>query len=155
MPHATSRRRFDATAAKAENARSVSVRHLFAAAIAIIWLLPTAMAGAIALHVAFEHHGDHLRASTSHRIDRVEVPGDGHVHSSGDAPHPHPAVMASADAVPRRPLDSTSVPCRSAATGGDSGATPDPALERRARPLFEPPRASGPPLLARLSTLRI
>lgn len=133
----------------------MSVRRLFAVSIAIVWLLPTAMAGAIALHVAFEHHGDHVRASTPHRIDRVEVPGDGHVHSSGDAPHPHPAVVASADAVPRRVLDSTSVPCRSAATGGGSAAVPDPAVGHRTRPLLEPPRASGPPLLARLSTLRI
>jgi hypothetical protein len=133
----------------------VSVRRLFAVAIALVWLLPTAMAGAIALHVAFEHHADDPHASTLHRLDRAELAGDGHVHSTGDVPHHHPPVAAPADAVPRRVLDPGSLPCRSAEAAGGSTAALDPALERRARPLLEPPRASGPPLLARLSTLRI
>lgn len=133
----------------------MSARRLFVATIAIAWLLPMAITGAIALHAAFEHHGDEHHGEKSHRIDLLEVAEHGHARAAGDAPHQHSTVVASADAVARRALDSTSIPSRTAENAAGRSAEPDAALECHTRKLLEPPKASGPPLLARLSTLRI
>lgn len=143
----------------------MTARRLLVVAVAVAWLLPGTMAGAIALHVAFEHAGGHDHEATSHRVEVVALAEDGRVHAGrvhagrfhagGELPHQHSAVVTAADLAIRRGLGSPTRDPGVASIATWTGRVGVDARAPAARPLSEPPRASGPPLLARLSTLRI
>ncbi len=114
------------------------------------WLLPSLVSAAVTLHVALEHStsGGHHRVPAGSA--RAALPG--HQHGDTELPHRHAAVL---DVCRFAAPQMVSGP--SPATGGEflSARTPanaDPALRVNLPP---PRRDSGPPLLARLSTLRI
>ncbi len=132
----------------------MTARPLLVAVVAVVWLLPATMVGAIALHVAFEHPVGHDHEGTPNLAELASLAEHGHYHSAGEIPHRHSAVVATADAAVRRVLDSaTHATFASSATLApeDDVDNQEPA----AQTLSGPPRESGPPLLARLSTLRI
>jgi len=139
--------RIDAFAASRENAGLVRARRLVALIAAAVWVTPAALAGAVALHVALDHH--HHGEPAAPLAAAVALPGeavvghDGHEHRiEGDA---SPALRASrAIVAPPAAGDLVTVE-------GPLAAAPAVALAATVPP---PPRA-GPARLALLSTLRI
>lgn len=135
----------------------MTVRRLLALALASTWLLPVAVAGGVALHVALEHgHGegppDRLAHSADHAGAISDLLVEGHLHSDSGDDHAH-AVAPAADPGLRSGRPLVAQPPTAALDGTDPlvgrgapahGSAPSP-----------PPRGAGPPLLALLSTLRI
>lgn len=133
----------------------MSARRLLAAAVAFAWLLPALVAGAVALHVAFEHPVDRSHHRTLEPVAAATLAEPDHAHQASEMPHDHSTVVAAGGVAMRRALDSathaaavgaTEVPIFQIAAGASMPA---------AKTLEGPPKASGPPLLARLSTFRI
>ncbi|GMU66837.1 MAG: hypothetical protein AMXMBFR36_31110 [Acidobacteriota bacterium] len=136
----------------------MTARRLFVLALAATWLLPVAVAGGVALHVALEHghghgHGDHPPAQAADHAGAIsDLLVVGHLHSHSGDDHAH-AVAPAADAGLRsgRPLVA---PTPAAALDGSDPLVGSGAPARGSVP-SPPPRRAGPPLLALLSTLRI
>ncbi len=128
----------------------MSVRRLLVTVAAVAWLLPAATAGAMALHVAFEHPVGQPLEATAHVVAPA---GHGPFFAPTELPHQHSAMAGAADLAMRRSLGS---PTNDSTT---SFIATGPLYPRRAadsaRALLGPSRGSGPPRLARLSALRI
>ena len=131
----------------------MTVRRLLVAAVVFTWLLPAAMAGAIALHVAFEHAGDHDHEATHGLVDSMALAEYPHLASPAELPHDHSAVVVVAYLPARHTIASSTHenPCGAVLPPWLGVDLEELAVRSRARP----PRTSGPPLLAQLSTLRI
>lgn len=132
----------------------MTARRFLIATVAVAWLFPATTAAAIALHVALEHEGGHGHEATPHVAELPAAVEPGHFHSADGLPHQHSAVAVPAEVAVRRAPGSLSdsTVASGAAWAPWVGVGPE---EAAARPPARPPRASGPPLLARLSTLRI
>lgn len=135
----------------------MTARRLFALALAATWLLPVALAGGVALHVALEHgHDDGHHDQPAHATDHSGAISDllaaGHLHPHSGADHAH-TVAPAADPGLRsgRPLVA---PPPAAALDGSEPLVDGAASAEESVPSL-PPRRAGPPLLALLSTLRI
>jgi hypothetical protein len=133
----------------------VRARRLLTAAVAFAWLLPTLVAGAVALHVAFEHPVDRAHHGSPEPRTAPASAEPEHVHPVGETRHEHSIIVTAGSVAMRRALDST-------AHAAAVGATEVPVCRIEAgahapapKELAGPPKASGPPLLARLSTFRI
>jgi hypothetical protein len=131
----------------------VSFRRLFAAAVAILLLLPAATALVIAGHLALEHAAGHDPAAEHGAA--LAIAEHGHFHAAGDPAHEHSAAGGQDDAASRR----AAAPLPLATGPGAAGAFDLAALAAAGRITPQGaarlPAICGPPLLALLSILRI
>lgn len=157
-PRRAVRSAVDAARRGGENRRPVTARRLLTAALAAIWLLPAAFAGAAALHVALAHgHGDEHHVSAPHDASHaVELPASlvhGHLDAGEDAGHDHIVTCAASPGI-RAGRSVVAPPSVAVLAGSPFTAHATVALAAGPPPL-PPPQVSGPPRLALLSTLRV
>jgi hypothetical protein len=135
----------------------VTARRLFALALAATWLLPVALAGGVALHLALDHgHDDGHHGLPAHKTGHSRAISDllvlGHLHPDSGDDHAH-TVAPAADPGLRSGRPLVAQPPAAALDGtGPLVGQGAPAQGSAPSP---PPRRAGPPLLALLSTLRI
>jgi hypothetical protein len=133
----------------------VSVRRLLTAAVAFAWLLPAMVTGAVALHVAFEHPVEHAHDAAQETVELGAFPAHGLLDAAGHLPHEHETVADSSGVAIRRGVEAAAQQSIVAASEVPGPRLAADAQAPAARVLAGPPKASGPPLLARLSTFRI
>jgi len=133
----------------------VSVRRLLTAAVAFAWLLPAMVTGAVALHVAFEHPVEHAHEATPESVDLGAFPAHGLLDAAGHLPHEHSTVADAGGVAIRRGIEATAQHSVVASSEVPAPRLAADAQAPAARVLAGPPKASGPPLLARLSIFRI
>lgn len=128
----------------------MTVRRLFALVLFAVWLAPAATAGAVALHVALDHHGD-VRGGGS---EMAATWTHGHDHPEGAADHDHLATVSPVPALRMGAPDGRSAGAAPALDFAPVVARPAPALALRAAPA-PTARSHGPDLLSLLSLLRV
>jgi hypothetical protein len=134
----------------------VPIRRTLVAVVTAAWLLPAATAWGVALHVAFDHSAGHESEAAPAATALAKEETRQRLDETNDAPHEHALVEAPSDVAVRRGFDGSSRESPAAASVAAFAPRVDTVgVEFVARARFVPPRTSGPPLLARLSTLRI
>lgn len=133
----------------------MNARRLLAAAVALAWLLPAMVTGAVALHVAFEHPVGHAHEATPEAVELRAFAEQGQLDAAGHLPHEHKTVADSSGVAIRRGADAAAQQSIVASSEVPAPRHAADAQAPAARVLAGPPKASGPPLLARLSTFRI
>jgi hypothetical protein len=125
-------------------------RRLLALLLLVVWFVPAAAVGAVALHLALDPHD----AAPGRGLDAVAAWTHGHEHPEGEAEHDHAAAISAAPALrfgtleSRRAVAESSVACARAETHG--------GYPFAVRVVPEPPTlAHGPDLLSLLSLLRL
>ncbi|MEO8195357.1 MAG: hypothetical protein ABI689_01410 [Thermoanaerobaculia bacterium] len=133
----------------------MNARRRLTAAVSFVWLLPTLAAGALALHVAFEHPVGHDHEAMPEAGELRGFPAQGQVDPAGHLPHEHSTVAGTGGVAIRRGIDAVAQPSNVAASEIPVSRVDFEGHTPAARVLAGPPKASGPPLLARLSIFRI
>jgi hypothetical protein len=131
----------------------MSPRRLFALALAAIWLLPIAVAGGVALHVALDHGHRHGPGGIEHAASVPQLLFHGHLHGEDDGAHEH-AVAPVVDAG-LRPPRGAGAPLPASTVAFAPGPDAPRLAVFEAAPTPPPPRRGGSTRLALISTLRI
>lgn len=128
----------------------MTARRLFALLLLVFWFVPGAAVGAVALHVALDHH----EAAPGRGLDAAAAWTHGHEHPEGEAEHDHAAAISAAPALRFGTPESRHAVAESSAACARAETYRAYPFAARAAP--EPPTlALGPDLLSLLSLLRV